>query len=113
MKSEVFMSDDKNVKTGSATSVLEKTKEKTKEPKLFNVVFHNDDYTTMEFVMFVLQEVFHKSAEEAVSLMLSVHNSGKGIAGTFVKEIAEMKKRKVVELAIEQDAPLVVTVEEK
>lgn len=105
------MGTDKNTNSQSSTGVMEKSKEKVNEPTLFNVVFHNDDYTTMEFVIYVLREVFNKTGKEAQELMLSVHETGKGIAGTYVKEIADLKRAKVIELACKEDAPLTVTVE--
>lgn len=105
------MGKNTNTESQSSTSVMEKSKSKVEEPTLFNVVFHNDNYTTMEFVVYVLREVFNKTGKEAEELMLAVHESGKGIAGTYVKEIAELKKAKVIELACKEDAPLTVTVE--
>jgi ATP-dependent Clp protease adaptor protein ClpS len=61
------------------------------EPPLFRVILLNDDYTSMEFVVLILESVFHKDREEAASIMLSVHHSGSGVAGTYTKEVAETK----------------------
>lgn len=71
------------------TAVAEETR--TKTPKLYRVVLLNDDYTTMEFVVHVLETVFMKSPSEAVQIMLHVHKAGRGVAGIFTKQIAEAK----------------------
>ncbi len=73
----------------SDATVAEKVRAKT--PKLYKVVILNDDYTTMEFVVNILETVFMKSASEAVQIMLHVHKAGRGIAGIFTKQIAEAK----------------------
>ncbi|MBW2465945.1 MAG: ATP-dependent Clp protease adaptor ClpS, partial [Deltaproteobacteria bacterium] len=62
-----------------------------KEPSLYKVLLHNDDYTSMEFVVLLLEKVFHKSTAEATRIMLNVHQQGIGIAGVYHKEIAETK----------------------
>ena len=66
--------------------LLEKNEVKTKRPSLWNIVFYNDDYTSMDFVVFVLTKVFHRSTEDALALTLAVHTQGKGIAGTYTFE---------------------------
>lgn len=83
-----------------------------KEPPLFNVLLHNDDFTTMEFVVFVLQTIFHRSEADAVTIMLQVHLEGVGVAGVYTYEIAETKAQKVLELAQTHEFPLLCTVEE-
>lgn len=83
------------------------------EPPRFAVILHNDDYTTMEFVTEVLQRFFHKSREEAVTIMLSVHEKGRGIAGIYTHEIAETKAAQVVQLAQTRGFPLLCTIEEQ
>lgn len=90
-----------------------KSKEKLKKPSLYKVLLHNDDYTTQEFVVYVLTTVFHKSVEEAITIMLRVHMEGVGIAGIYPYEIAETKAEKVVSLARENEYPLLATVEEE
>ncbi len=75
-------------------------------PKRYKVILLNDDYTTMEFVVFVLQTVFHKTEQEATTLMLDIHNSNRGICGVYSKEIAEMKVVTVMELARKHEYPL-------
>lgn len=84
------------------------TKVKTQEdlPKMYNVIVWNDDYTTMEFVVQILQCFFSKSREEAVRIMLQVHREGMGIAGVYVKEIAEAKCVQVHQAAEAHGFPL-------
>jgi ATP-dependent Clp protease adaptor protein ClpS len=96
---------------GGVVLVPEKNKVKPKRPPLYKVLFHNDDYTTREFVVFVLQTVFHLGETEAVRVMWHVHTQGVGVAGVFTFEVAETKARKVEELARENEFPLRVSVE--
>ena len=91
--------------------LLEK-KQKLKKPPQYKVVLHNDDFTTMEFVVFVLKSVFNKSDNDAVRIMLNVHQQGAGIAGIYSHEIAEAKVNKVTSLARSQEFPLLCTIEE-
>jgi ATP-dependent Clp protease adaptor protein ClpS len=93
--------------------VLPEKKTKLEKPKLFKVILHNDDFTTMDFVVFVLQYVFNRSEAEAFTVMLKVHNEGLGIAGTYPYEIAEMKANKAMNLAKAREYPLLCTVEEE
>ena len=92
---------------------LTKSKEKLERPPLYRVLLHNDDYTTMEFVVFVLITVFNKSEDDAFVIMLKVHNEGIGIAGVYPYEIAETKAEKVMALARQNEYPLLCTVEEE
>jgi ATP-dependent Clp protease adaptor protein ClpS len=92
-------------------ATLADSREKVEEPPLFQVLLHNDDYTTMEFVVWVLESVFNMPEEQAVQVMLSVHLRGTGAAGTFTYEIAEMKVGKTTALAREHEFPLLVTME--
>jgi len=85
---------------------------KTKKPKMWKVLIHNDDFTTMEFVVWILVTVFHLSPEESARVMLHVHSNGIGVAGTFTREIAETKSKKVVQLARAHQFPLQATAEE-
>ncbi len=80
--------------------------EQTEEPSMYRVVLLNDDYTTMEFVVMILETVFNKTTEEATHVMLSVHNSGSGTAGVFTKEIAETKVEIVHQIARQNEYPL-------
>ena len=86
--------------------------EKVEEPPLFKVLLHNDDYTTMEFVVFVLQSIFSMPEDQAVQVMLNVHVRGIGVAGIYTFEIAEMKVEKTTSLAREQEFPLLCTMEQ-
>ena len=94
---------------GTITKV--KAEKKLKRPRLFRVLLHNDDYTTREFVVLVLQTVFHHHEQDAIRIMLHVHNNGVGMAGVYTKEVAETKIRSVERLAQEQEFPLRLTME--
>ena len=95
-------------RTGPKTREATRTRPKTvaKKPPLFKVLLHNDHYTTMDFVVDVLRNVFNKPMMEALNIMLSVHRSGAGIAGVYPAEIAETKIDRVHRLAQEQGFPL-------
>ena len=97
------------------TEVQEQTSEEVliKEPKLWCVIFHNDDKTTMEFVMFLLMQVFHKPMQEATELMLQVHSKGHAIAGVFTHEVAENKMNVCINTARQEGFPLNVSIEEE
>ncbi len=75
-------------------------------PKLYRVLLHNDHYTTMEFVVHILQSVFNKSYDDAVAIMLKVHKEGIGIAGVYVRTVAEAKVKTVHKIARENGFPL-------
>jgi ATP-dependent Clp protease adaptor protein ClpS len=77
-----------------------------KEPPLYKVLLHNDDYTSMEFVVLLLEKVFNKSTPEATRIMLNIHQQGIGIAGVYNKEIAETKVALVHDLAQKNEYPL-------
>ena len=87
------------------------TKEKLKKPSLYKVLLLNDDYTPMEFVIFLLQKFFHKNNDEAAKIMLHVHQNGVGVCGVFPYEIAETKVIQVLETAKKNDHPLQCTME--
>ena len=91
--------------------VLERTREVTKEPDLYKVLPLNDDYTTMDFVVEILETVFHKSPAEAYRIMMLVHTTGKGLCGVYPFEVAETKVATVVERARENGFPLRATME--
>lgn len=92
--------------------VLTESETKLKKPPLYKVLLHNDDYTTMEFVVYVLRTVFHKSEGESFTIMLKVHNEGVGVAGVYTYEIAQMKAEKAMNLARASEFPLLCTIEE-
>lgn len=84
---------------------------KVEKVRRYKVLFHNDDYTTMEFVILVLMKFFHKSETEATHIMLSVHHKGHGVAGLYTKDVAETKVAQVHDYAKEQGMPLRLSVE--
>ncbi|MDP6558563.1 MAG: ATP-dependent Clp protease adapter ClpS [Candidatus Binatia bacterium] len=92
--------------------VIVETKKKLKRPPIYKVLLHNDDYTTKEFVVQVLQYVFHKDQTAAVQIMLHVHKKGIGVAGVYTYEIAETKVALVESLAKQHEYPLKCTMEE-
>ena len=95
--------EDQNQDT-SSVATLEKPK--VKKPSLYRVILLNDDYTPMEFVIYVLQTIFKKSYEEAKKIMLLVHNEGKGICGVYSLDIAETKANQVIEFSRVNQHPL-------
>lgn len=111
------MSDRKDKKprrdddSGILTATRPKAEEKTKKPRLYKVLLHNDDYTTMEFVVEVLQKFFHKNHAEAMHLMLYVHHKGKAVVGVFTYDVAHTKSQQVVSFARQNGHPLMCTVE--
>jgi ATP-dependent Clp protease adaptor protein ClpS len=92
--------------------LLERDEVKTNRPSMWNIVFYNDDFTPMDFVIFVLIKVFHRSTEDALALTLAVHTQGKGIAGTYTFEVAEQKQCEVLLMAKIEEHPLRVEVEQ-
>lgn len=96
---------------GEEETVFSEVDAETREPAMYRVLLHNDDYTTMDFVVAVLMGVFNKSLEEATRTMLSVHQSGIGVCGVFTFEVAETKVQMVHELARENGFPLKCTME--
>jgi ATP-dependent Clp protease adaptor protein ClpS len=87
--------------------------EDIREPSMYKVLLHNDDYTTMEFVVEVLMLVFNKSVENATRIMLNVHREGVGLCGVYTYEVAETKVGTVSTLAREKGFPLKCTMEEE
>lgn len=92
--------------------VVTEIKKKLKKPPLYKVLLHNDDYTTKEFVVEILQYVFYKEHTEAVQIMLHVHKRGIGVAGVYTYEVAETKVALVESLAQQHEYPLKCTMEE-
>jgi ATP-dependent Clp protease adaptor protein ClpS len=95
------------------SSVLTESETKLEKPKMYKVVLHNDDFTTMEFVVYILKTVFMRTTVEAFSIMLQVHNEGVGIAGVYPYEVANMKAEKAMNLSKANEYPLLCTVEEE
>ncbi|MDD5358971.1 MAG: ATP-dependent Clp protease adaptor ClpS [Sulfurovaceae bacterium] len=81
------------------------------EPKKYKVLLHNDDYTTMDFVIFVLTTIFHKTSSEATNIMIEVHEKGKSLCGIFTKEIGSAKVNQVAIAAKQNGFPLLATLE--
>jgi len=87
-------------------SVLSETLDEVKEPSMYRVLIHNDDYTTMEFVVEILVSVFNKPVEDAINIMLKVHREGIGLCGVYTHDVAETKVGTVEKLAVENGFPL-------
>ena len=94
-------------------SAVAESRERVEEPPLFKVLLHNDDFTTMEFVVWVLESVFNMPEEQALAVMLNVHVKGVGVAGVYTYEVAEMKVEKTTALAREHEFPLLCTMEKE
>jgi ATP-dependent Clp protease adaptor protein ClpS len=92
-------------------AVLTESEVELEKPPLYKVLLHNDDFTTMEFVIYVLQTIFGHAESAAVQIMLQVHTQGIGVAGVYTYEVAETKAAKVTELAQAHEYPLLCTVE--
>jgi ATP-dependent Clp protease adaptor protein ClpS len=87
-------------------------KPRPKEPRLYRVILHNDDYTTMDFVVSVIVTVFHKPAAEATKIMLDVHRKGRGVVGVYTYDIASTKVSQVHAMARQSEFPLRASCEE-
>jgi ATP-dependent Clp protease adaptor protein ClpS len=107
------MSDPRDARQdpGKDEDVAVEEKQKTSVPKRYHVLFHNDDYTTMEYVVEVLRRFFHKTETEALHIMLTVHKKGKAIAGVYPRDVAETKVAEVMQDARENGHPLLLTAE--
>lgn len=93
-------------------SAVAESAEKVEQPPLYKVLLHNDDFTTMDFVVWILQSIFSMPEEQAVQIMLNVHMRGVGVAGIYTYEIAEMKVEKTTAIAREHEFPLLCTMEQ-
>jgi ATP-dependent Clp protease adaptor protein ClpS len=85
------------------------TKERTQRPRKFKVILHNDDYTPMEFVLLVLEHIFHISGAKASRIMMNAHQTGRGVVGSYSKEVAETKCLQSVQFARSNNLPLLLT----
>jgi ATP-dependent Clp protease adaptor protein ClpS len=86
-------------------------RQKTALPRRYKVIFHNDDYTTMEYVIEVLQRFFHRNETEALHIMLTVHRKGRAVAGVYPRDVAETKIVEVMHDARDRGHPLLLTTE--
>ena len=111
MKDSGDNDDGRDGSGNTGTGIVTKTRPKTKKPSLYKVLLLNDDYTTQDFVVWVLETIFHKPRGEAFAIMLSVHQSGLGVAGVYTRDIAETKLRATERLAEQHEFPLLVTME--
>jgi ATP-dependent Clp protease adaptor protein ClpS len=101
--------DGKGTEHERGVAIKERTR--TQKPSLYKVLLHNDDYTTKEFVVMILQAIFNKDEQEAVRVMMAVHNNGVGVAGVYTYEIAETKVAKTLQLAQAHEYPLQASLE--
>jgi len=120
----IYMNDDETpanndgddagaVDNENQSGLLLKPKPKTKKPSMYKVLLLNDDYTPMEFVVHILEQLFHKSRQEATDIMLHVHRRGVGICGIFTYEVAETKVAQVMDFARANEQPLQCTMEKE
>lgn len=93
-------------------AVKERTNNKVKEPKQYKVIMHNDDFTTMEFVVEILVDIFHKDEVSANTIMMMVHKNGQAIVGKYPYDIAETKVNKAMARAKAQGYPFKLSMEE-
>ena len=102
-----------STRPGADESILTEphSEQKLERPRMWRVLLHNDDYTTQDFVVWVLESIFHKPRGEAFAIMMSVHRSGIGVAGVYTHDVAETKLKATRQLAEEHEFPLLVTME--
>ena len=97
--------------SNDSTLLESQSDQKVERPRMWRVLLHNDDYTTQEFVVWILETIFHKDRGEAFEIMMSVHRSGMGIAGVYTHDVADTRVRTTKQLAEEHEYPLLVTME--
>ena len=105
------MSPSGTARPGESILIEPQNDQKVERPRMWRVLLHNDDYTTQEFVVWVLERIFHKDRGEAFEIMLNVHCSGMGIAGVYTYDVAATKVKATKQLAEEHEFPLLVTME--
>jgi len=103
--------DDPGAGSAVETVAEPEVKRRPRRARRYQVVLHNDDYTTMEFVVAILMKHFHKPPAEALHIMLQVHHKGAGIAGVYTRDVAETKVAEVIDEARQEGMPLLLTVE--
>ena len=113
MQSDQNNDQDGGNGNGSDIGIATKAKPKTKKPSMYKVIMLNDDYTPMEFVVMVLQDVFRKTQDEATQIMLNVHKRGVGVCGVYTYEIAETKVVQVMDIARKNQHPLQLQLEKE
>ena len=106
------MSDRRTREDEAGVGTQTRTERRLQKPRMFKVLLHNDDYTTMEFVVYVLQGVFHHGETEAMQIMLHVHKHGLGVAGVYTRDVAETRIKQVEALARAHEFPLRCSMEE-
>lgn len=99
-------------KTTNDTAVEVLDRVAIKPPKMWNVILYNDNVTTMEFVILVLMQIFHKSFEDASDIMMNIHENGRGVAGTYSHEVASQKRDETLSAARGNNFPLEVDIQE-
>jgi len=112
----ILADDDPDKEDGEGdaqTGIVTRTRPKTKKPSLYKVLLLNDDYTPMEFVVYILERFFNKGTEEATQIMLHVHTRGVGICGVYTYEVAETKVTQVMSFARQHQHPLQCTMEKE
>ena len=97
--------------TGESTLTESRNEQKLERPRMWRVLLHNDDYTTQDFVVWVLETIFRKPRGEAFEIMMSVHRSGMGIAGVYTHDVADTKLKTTRKVAEDHEFPLLVTME--
>ena len=108
---EIKLSNKSEEFDSGASSLVELEEPKLKKPSLYRVILLNDDYTPMEFVIYVLQTFFSYDKEKATQIMLAVHTKGKGVCGIYTKEVAETKSNQINNFAKQNEHPLVSDIE--
>ena len=105
------MGNSKDNQSDLGGDILVEERVRTKKPKMFAVILLNDDYTPMDFVIWLIQSIFHKSESEATRLMLDIHQKGKGLCGVFTYDVAQTKMLQAKNMAQKNEHPLECIVE--
>ena len=105
------MSQERDDEPERGVALKTRDEKKTSKPRMYRVLLHNDDYTPMDFVVRLLQTVFHRTESDSTAIMLHVHHHGVGVAGVYTHEIAETKVAQVHMLARQNDCPLMASIE--